>query len=99
MNPNEIIVQATVGAMVLGVVIAACIWVYRRWGVYRARKQLIRSLRRRFRRRALGRADPDGSGGQLHIDFLLLTGRGLLVVDYRERRGYRFRRRTHAEWP
>jgi hypothetical protein len=65
MNPNEIIVQATVGAMVLGVVIAACIWTYRRWGIYRARKQLVRS----FEAVSAAARDvliPDGSGGIAH---------------------------------
>jgi len=41
---------------------------------------------------------PDGSGGQLHIDFLLLTGRGLLVVDYRDVAGVVFGGEHMREW-
>jgi hypothetical protein len=41
---------------------------------------------------------PDGSGGQLHIDFLLLTGRGLLVVDYRDVEGVVFGGEHMREW-
>jgi Nuclease-related domain len=98
MNPNEIIVQATVGAMVLGVVITACIWIYRRWGIYRARKQLIRSFEAVSAAVLRDVLIPDGSGGQLHIDFLLLTGRGLLVVDYRDVEGVVFGGEHMREW-
>ena len=98
MNPNEIIVQATVGAMVLGVVIAACIWTYRRWGIYRARKQLVRSFEAVSAAVLRDVLIPDGSGGQLHIDFLLLTGRGLLVVDYRDIEGIVFGGEHMREW-
>jgi len=97
-NPNEIIVQATVGAMVLGVVIAACIWIYRRWGIYRARKQLVRSFEAVSAAVLRDVLIPDGSGGQLHIDFLLLTGRGLLVVDYRDVEGVVFGGEHMREW-
>jgi hypothetical protein len=41
---------------------------------------------------------PDGSGGQLHIDFLLLTARGLLVVDYRDVEGVVFGGEHMKEW-
>ena len=98
MNPNEIIVQATVGAMVLGVVIAASIWAYRRWGIYRARKQLVRSFEAVSAAVLRDVLIPDGSGGQLHIDFLLLTGRGLLVVDYRDVEGVVFGGEHMREW-
>ena len=98
MNPNEIIIQATVAAMVLGVVIAAGVAIYRRWGGYRARKQLIRSFEAVSAAVLRDVLIPDGSGGQLHIDFLLLTGRGLLVVDYRDVEGIVFGGEHMREW-
>ena len=98
MNPNEIIIQATVAAMVLGVVIAAGVAIYRRWGGYRARKLLIRSFEAVSAAVLRDVLIPDGSGGQLHIDFLLLTGRGLLVVDYRDVEGIVFGGEHMREW-
>lgn len=41
---------------------------------------------------------PDGNGGELHVDFLLLTARGLLVADLREVRGTIFGGETMNEW-
>lgn len=41
---------------------------------------------------------PDGNGGELHIDFLLLTARGLLVADLREVRGTIFGGETMNQW-
>jgi hypothetical protein len=41
---------------------------------------------------------PDGSGGHLHVDFLLLTGRGILVVDFRDVEGVVFGGEHMREW-
>jgi hypothetical protein len=98
LNPNDIIVQATVAVMVLGVLVAAGIAAWRRFGVYRARKQLIRSFENVSAAVLRDVLVPDGSGGQLHIDFLLLTGKGLLVVDYRDVEGVVFGGEHMREW-
>jgi hypothetical protein len=98
MNPNDIIVQATVAVMLLGVLVVACIAIWRRFGVYRARKQLVRSFQNVSAAVLRDVLIPDGSGGQLHIDFLLLTGKGLLVVDYRDVEGVVFGGEHMREW-
>lgn len=41
---------------------------------------------------------PDGNGNELHVDFLLLTARGLLVADLREVRGTIFGGETMNQW-
>jgi hypothetical protein len=97
-NPNDIIVQVTVAAMVLGVLVVACIAGWRRFSIYRARKQLIRSFEGVSAAVLRDILIPDGSGGQLHIDFLLLTGKGLLVVDYRDVEGVVFGGEHMREW-
>ncbi len=98
MNPNDLIVQVTVAAMVLGVLVVAGIAGWRRFGVYRARKQLIKTFENVSAAVLRDILIPDGSGGQLHIDFLLLTARGLLVVDYRDVEGVVFGGEHMKEW-
>ncbi len=98
MNPNDVIVQATVAVMVLGLVIVACVAAWRRFAVYRARKRLIKSFETVSAAVLRDILVPDGSGGQLHIDFLLLTGKGLLVVDYRDVEGVVFGGEHMREW-
>src|SRR5262249_11386844 len=41
---------------------------------------------------------PDGMGGGFHVDFLLLTARGILVVDLRDVQGNIFGGDQMAEW-
>ena len=41
---------------------------------------------------------PDGMGGGFHVDFLLLTGRGILVIDLRDVQGNIFGGDQMAEW-
>lgn len=41
---------------------------------------------------------PDAAGGEIHCDFLLLTRRGLLVVDFRDVTGVVFGGRHMDEW-
>jgi hypothetical protein len=66
--------------------------------------------RRAARRRLLERIDamavervsdvllPDGAGGHMHIDFLLLTPRGLLILDLRDLQGMIFGSEQMREW-
>ena len=98
MNAEDIIVQVTVAVMVLAVIAAGCVAGYRRWRSYRARRQIIKSFEAVSAATLRDVLIPDGSGGQLHIDFLLLTGRGLLVVDYRDVEGVVFGGEHMHEW-
>lgn len=98
MNPNDIIFQATVAVMLLAVLAVGCIAAWRRWRRYRARRQLVRSFESVSAAVLRDVLIPDGSGGQLHIDFLLLTSRGLLVVDYRDVEGVVFGGEHMREW-
>lgn len=98
MNPNDVIFQATVAVMLLGLVVVGCVAAWRRWDRYRARRQLIRSFEAVSASVLRDVLIPDGSGGQLHIDFLLLTGKGLLVVDYRDVEGVVFGGEHMKEW-
>jgi hypothetical protein len=98
MNVNDLIVQATVAVMLIALLAVAFAWAYRRWGRFRARKQIVKSFEAVAAAVLRDVLIPDGSGGQLHIDFLLLTGRGLLVVDYRDVEGVVFGGEHMREW-
>jgi hypothetical protein len=41
---------------------------------------------------------PDGNGGSLHVDYLLLTSRGVVVIDLRDIRGNIFGGDQMTEW-
>jgi len=98
MNVNDVIVQLTLAAMVLGLLAVGGYAGYRRFGAYRARRQLVRSFESVSAEVLRDVLVPDGNGGQLHVDFLLLTGRGLLVVDYRDIEGVVFGGEHMREW-
>jgi hypothetical protein len=97
-NVNDIIVQVTLGVMLLGLLAAGGAAAWRMWSRYRARRQLVRSFEAVSIAVLRDVLIPDGSGGQLHIDFLLLTARGLLVVDYRDVEGVVFGGEHMREW-
>lgn len=94
-TPTLWIVGAVAIGLLLGVV---AIWA---WPRYRDR-------RRRAAREARMRAAsvdyvrnvlvPDGSDTGLHVDYLLLTPQGLLVLDLREVKGHVFGSDTMTEW-
>ncbi len=98
MSTESLIVQVVVGVMLVALIAAGCATVYRRWRRYRARRQLVKAFEAASASLLRDVLVPDGSGGQLHIDFLLLTGRGLLVVDYRDVEGVVFGGEHMREW-
>ncbi len=98
MNAEDLTVQVTVAVMVLALIAAGCVAGYRRWRRYRARRQIVKSFEAVSAAILRDVLIPDGSGGQLHMDFLLLTGRGLLVVDYRDVEGVVFGGEHMREW-
>jgi hypothetical protein len=82
-------------AVGFGVLLA---WVGRAYRRYRARKALRAAV-------TGGAADhfanvmvPDGMGGGFHVDYLLLTMRGVVVIDLRDVRGNIFGGDQMAEW-
>ncbi|HLS81237.1 MAG TPA: NERD domain-containing protein [Steroidobacter sp.] len=80
------------------VVIAAAVWVYilyRRWRVRRDTEAAIASVAYEMLKNVLL---PNGNGGQIHIQYLLLTQRGLLVADLLDRPGAIFGGDQMLEW-
>ncbi|MFM8481234.1 MAG: nuclease-related domain-containing protein, partial [Gammaproteobacteria bacterium] len=86
-------------AVTVGVLVGIGVTVGWRW---------YRQYRERQRRRRLIEAVsvdhlrdvalPDGSGGLLHVDYLLLTARGLLILDVRDVIGNVFGSDPMVEW-
>jgi Nuclease-related domain len=83
------------GAAVLGFGVS---WGWRWYRRYRARRALRTAV-------TAGAADhmanclvPDGMGGGFHVDFLLLTAQGVVVIDLRDIRGNIFGGDQMAEW-
>jgi hypothetical protein len=73
-------------------------WIWSWYRQYRARKALRAAV-------TAGAADhlsdslvPDGMGGSFHVDFLLLTLRGVVVIDLRDVKGNIFGGDQMAEW-
>ncbi len=98
MSTESLIVQVVVVVMLLALLALGCAAIYRRWRRYRARRQLSKAFEAASASLLRDVLVPDGSGGQLHIDFLLLTGRGLLIVDYRDVEGVVFGGEHMREW-
>jgi hypothetical protein len=82
-----------------GVVIAALlVWAVIEFRAYRARKAIdaaIASIAYEMLKNVL---IPNGNGGQIHVHYLLLTQRGLLVVDLLDHPGAVFGGDQMLEW-
>jgi hypothetical protein len=79
-------------------VAAALVWAYLQFRAYRARKAIdaaIASIAYEMLKNVLV---PNGNGGQIHIHYLLLTQRGLLVVDLLDHPGAVFGGDQMIEW-
>lgn len=88
-------VYPAVGAAVF---VAACVWGYLRYKEYRFRRQneqTVASIAYEILRDVLV---PNGNGGFIHIHYLLLTQRGLLVVDMLDLQGAIFGGDQMIEW-
>lgn len=86
-------------AIVAGVAIGLVATYVVRW--YRHRRERLQR-RRRIEAVSVDHlrdvSVPDGSGGVLHIDYLLLTARGLLILDLRDVAGNVFGSDPMTEW-
>jgi len=83
------------GAAVLGF---AGHWAWRWYQQYSNRKALRAAVTAAGSDHLVDMLVPDGMGAGFHVDFLLLTARGILVVDLRDVRGNIFGGDQMAEW-
>jgi len=98
MNAQNLIVQVVVGVMLFALAAYGAVLGWRRWRLHLARRQLFRAFQASSAALLRDVLVPDGSGGHLHVDFLLLTGRGILVVDFRDVEGVVFGGEHMREW-
>ena len=78
--------------------IALLVWLYLLFRAYRARRAIdaaISSIAYEMLKNVL---IPNGNGGQIHVHYLLLTQRGLLVVDLLDHPGAVFGGDQMIEW-
>jgi hypothetical protein len=73
-------------------------WFLRWYRQYSARKTLRNAVTAAAADHLVDILVPDGMGGGYHVDFLLLTARGILVVDLRDIAGKIFAGDQMAEW-
>lgn len=100
MNPPFGLTQLQLALIVTGVIAVAL------GGFFGGRAWLLRRRdQRRVARLTAGAADflrnvliPDGNGGDFHLDFVLLTSRGVVVIDMRDIAGNVFGGDQMTEW-
>lgn len=73
-------------------------WLWRWYRQYRARKSLRLAVTGTGSDHLIDVLVPDGMGAGFHVDFLLLTSRGVLVVDLRDVQGNIFGGDQMADW-
>jgi hypothetical protein len=73
-------------------------WAWRWYRQYRARKALRAAVTGGCSDHLIDMLVPDGMGGGFHVDFLLLTMRGVVVIDLRDVKGNIFGGDQMAEW-
>jgi len=83
------------GAVVLGFALAL---LWRWYRQYRARKALRSAVTAGAADHLMDTLVPDGMGGSYHCDFLLLTLRGVVVIDLRDVEGNIFGGDQMVEW-
>jgi hypothetical protein len=92
--PLEVLL-AVAGALLAAAAVAAGLWAWRR---HRARRALLDKIESVAAEHLQDVLLPDGSGGWFHVDFLLLTGRGLVVIELRDVAGLIFGSEQMTEW-
>ena len=68
------------------------------WRRYRARRALLERIRAVASEHLQDVLLPDGNEGWFHVDFLLLTGAGIVVIDLRDVPGLIFGSEPMTEW-
>lgn len=92
--PLELLLWCAAAVLVAGAG-AAGVWAWRRHRARRALLDRIESVAAEYLQDVVL---PDGAGGWFHVDFLLLTGMGLVVVDLRDVPGLIFGSEQMTEW-
>jgi hypothetical protein len=77
---------------------AGLVWAFLRFRAYRRRKALDASIANIAYEMLKNVLVPNGNGGQIHLHYLLLTQRGLLVVDMLDHPGSVFGGDQMLEW-
>jgi len=85
-------------AAIVAAVVALAIWVYLLIRAYRYRKAIDAAIANVAYEMLKNVLIPNGMGGQIHVHYLLLTQRGLLVADLLERPGAIFGGDQMLEW-
>jgi hypothetical protein len=73
-------------------------WAWRWYGRRRAQRALVAAVTASASDYVRDVLVPDGMGGYFHVDFILLTPRGILVIDLRDVRGNIFGGDQMTEW-
>lgn len=98
MSAENLVIRIVVGVMLLALAAYGAVVGWRRWRHHVARRQLFRAFEASSAALLRDVLVPDGGGGHLHVDFLLLTVRGILVVDFRDVEGIVFGGEHMREW-
>ncbi len=95
--PNEI--PSWAWPVAAGLLIAAgLVWAFLQFRAYRVRKAIDASIASIAYEMLKNVLVPNGNGGQIHIHYLLLTQRGLLVVDLLDHPGAVFGGDQMLDW-
>lgn len=85
-------------ALVIAALAALAVWGWRVWRRRRSVRRMIAAVVAAGFDHLRGVLVPDGNGGSFHVDFLLLTARGILVIDLRDIAGNVFGGDQMNEW-
>lgn len=94
-TPQNRLILAIVGVVMVSALFYYVIRAWRRRAAYRRLENSIIAVGSEHLRNVLV---PDGMGAVMHIDYLLLTSRGVLVIDLRDIRGNIFGGDQMTEW-
>lgn len=79
-------------------VVALLVWLYLLFRAYRTRRAIDAAIANVAYEMLKNVLIPNGNGGQIHVHYLLLTQRGLLVADLHDRPGAIFGGDQMTEW-
>ncbi|HYP80405.1 MAG TPA: nuclease-related domain-containing protein, partial [Steroidobacteraceae bacterium] len=94
-TPQNRMILAAVGLVMLAALIYYLIRALRRRAAQKRLDQTIIAVSSEYVRNVLV---PDGMGAFMHVDYLMLTSRGVLVIDLRDVRGNIFGGDQMTEW-